>query len=118
MNVRIKHNGQRIGLGVSLAFLFVLLISSIVVFAAPEGATVTTISNSTKGTTAGTMINATGNNTANAGGMIFKIRLTATQQNTRWKAYVGNITGSLTLDDASGNSIYQWALSTTTLSGE
>jgi len=32
------------------------------------------------------------------------------QQIITWKAYVGNITGTLALDDAGGNSIYRWEL--------
>lgn len=38
--------------------------------------------------------------------------LTSVQQNQQWKAYVGNVTGSLTLDDADSFTIYDWSLGT------
>jgi len=40
---------------------------------------------------------------------ITTVVLSAVQQDSRWKAYVGNVTGSLTLDDASSNTIYDWS---------
>jgi Na+-transporting NADH:ubiquinone oxidoreductase subunit NqrB len=40
--------------------------------------------------------------------------LSAIQQNQHWKAYVGNVTGSLTLDDAANYTIYDWNLATIT----
>lgn len=42
--------------------------------------------------------------------------LDGAQQNPFWKAYVGNVTGGLTLDDAATNTIYDWTL--TTVAGE
>jgi predicted lipoprotein with Yx(FWY)xxD motif len=42
----------------------------------------------------------------------------AAQQNSQWKAYVGNITGSLRLDDSAGNTIYQWSLGDSVVTGE
>jgi hypothetical protein len=38
------------------------------------------------------------------------LTLSANQQNYKWKAYVGNVTGTLALDDANGYSIYNWNL--------
>ena len=49
-----------------------------------------------------------------SGGTITPINLSATIQNPRWKAFVGQVTGSYTLDDSSGSTIYDWALSTIT----
>ncbi len=49
-----------------------------------------------------------------AGGSFTTLVLNVTMQNPRWKAYVGNITGRLTLDDANQNTIYDWTLSTIT----
>ena len=46
------------------------------------------------------------------GGSFTKMVLNVTQQNYQWKAYVGNVTGKLTLDDASGYTIYDWTLAT------
>jgi hypothetical protein len=52
------------------------------------------------------------------GGTITTMILDVLQQNPRWKAYVGNPTGVLTLDDASGQSIFRWELGAETLTGE
>ncbi len=52
------------------------------------------------------------------GGTITTLVVDALQQNPRWKAYVGNITGSLTLDDGDGNTIFNWALDQASISGE
>ncbi len=45
-----------------------------------------------------------------AGGSFTTLVLEGTFQNPRWKAYVGNVTGSLSLSDSSQNTIYDWAL--------
>ncbi len=75
----------------------------------PEGATLSYIGNSTKGST-------TPGSRSDPGGYIHTMNLSLTQQNSKWKAYVGNVSGSLTLDDSNDNTIYDWAL--TTISGE
>lgn len=49
-----------------------------------------------------------------SGGVIATMNLSTTVQNSRWKAFVGNVTGSFTLDDAEGSTIYDWSLSVTT----
>jgi hypothetical protein len=69
--------------------------------AEPEGPTVLSIRNETGTPLPATVINTTG-------GSISTVFLNATTQNVRWKAYVGNITGRLTLEDASGATIYDW----------
>lgn len=51
-----------------------------------------------------------------AGGSFTTLVLNATMQTPRWKAYVGNVTGALTLDDANYYSIYDWSL--TDINGE
>jgi len=51
-----------------------------------------------------------------ARGTITTMLLSAIQQDQQWKAYVGNVTGTLTLDDAGNNTIYDWTV--TTVSGE
>lgn len=51
-----------------------------------------------------------------AGGTFTTLILNGTFQNPRWKAYVGNISGMMTLDNAAGYSIYDWNL--TTINGE
>lgn len=47
------------------------------------------------------------------GGYITTIHLNASQQNYAWKAYVGNVTGVLTLENALNYSIYEWSLPAT-----
>jgi hypothetical protein len=79
------------------------------VIAVPSGPTITFISNETKEPAGALTINT-------SGGSITKVVLNATTQNPRWKAYVGNVTGTLTLDDANDNTIFQWSL--TTITGE
>lgn len=86
-----------------LIALTILLANLILVNAVPSGPTVTFISNETKQPSAARMINTTG-------GSITTIVLNATTQNPRWKAYVGNVTGTLTLDDANDNTIFDWTL--------
>lgn len=51
-----------------------------------------------------------------SGGTISVVNINATTQNPHWKAYVGNISGSLALQDASGNSVYDWNV--TSMEGE
>ncbi|MGV8162904.1 MAG: hypothetical protein ACP5N2_06255 [Candidatus Nanoarchaeia archaeon] len=57
-------------------------------------------------------------NRSDAGGTITTLTLSTVQQDDKWKAYVGNVSGSLTLDDEGGNTIYSWALSAAEVSGE
>jgi hypothetical protein len=45
-------------------------------------------------------------------GTITTIRLTVSQQTSKWKAYVGNISGKITLDDAQNYTIYDWGITT------
>ena len=94
---------KKIKLDIVLITFVILLASSILVYAVPSGPTITFISNETKQTSAARMINTTG-------GSITTMMLNATTQNPRWKAYVGNVTGTLTLDDANDNTIFDWTL--------
>jgi hypothetical protein len=84
------------------------------VHATPVGPTVTILGNETKETASATKVNASINDSISPGGYIFTANLNSLQQNMRWKAYVGNVTGTLTLDDANDNTIFQWSLSTVT----
>lgn len=97
---------------IALALVLLLAASSFVYFvaAAPQGPTINYISNSTANNNAGS------NRSTDNGGVIYTTNMNMLQQNANWKAYVGNITGSLTLDDASGYTIYNWAF--TTIRGE
>jgi hypothetical protein len=53
---------------------------------------------------------------AAAGGSFTTLVLNVTSQTSKWKAYVGNVTGRLTLDNSNNYTIYDWAL--TTVQGE
>jgi hypothetical protein len=107
MNFNTKKEDKKI---IILCLIFIILITiASIVYSAPIGPTVTYISNSTR-TTPG---NAT-RNESTGGGYIYTINLDGIEQNGRWKAYIGNVTGSLTLDDASSNTIYNWNLGTVT----
>src|SRR3989338_5789452 len=98
---------SRLGLGFMLTSVSIILLYLTLVSAVPEGVnTITYISNSTKSLTAGNLINSTFNSSVGPGGYIFTMNLDTTQQNKRWKAYVGNVTGKLTLDDASSYTIF------------
>ncbi len=45
-----------------------------------------------------------------SGGTFATLRLMAESQNLKWKAYAGNVSGVLTLDDSGDYTIFQWAL--------
>jgi hypothetical protein len=51
-----------------------------------------------------------------AGGSFTTLTLNVTSQTSKWKAYVGNVTGKLTLDNSNNKTIYDWAL--TAVQGE
>jgi hypothetical protein len=78
--------------------------------AEPAGATIGASSSSTA-------IAVVPGNRSDAGGTINTMDLSARQQNANWKAYIGNVSGVLTLDDSAGFSIYQWALSASQITG-
>ena len=97
--------------------LVMILIYSLPVYAIPAGPnTLTILGNTTSTVPGGQKVNSTINGSISPGGFIFTAGLQSTQQNTRWKGYVGNVTGTLALDDASGNTLFQWSL--TTITGE
>jgi len=75
-------------------------------FALPSGAVI--IFNQTAG-----IPTTTPDNRNDSRGTITTLILRGVQQDQSWKGYVGNITGKLTLDDAVGNTIYNWPLSLT-----
>ena len=99
MNHKLNRGKSSIIIVVILLF-FILLRGG---FALPVGADVTYISNST--------ISSNPDNRTDQPGTITVIILDAFQQDYQWKAYVGNVTGKLTLDDSDGYTIYDWTLS-------
>ena len=90
----------------SLIFLGFLLAIGLA-FALPDKPAITSISNSTYTNSNSGFINI-------SGGYISKVNLTANFQNTRWKAFVGNVTGKFSLSDAGGSTIFDWTFATTT----
>ncbi|HLC78403.1 MAG TPA: hypothetical protein VJH92_04720 [Candidatus Nanoarchaeia archaeon] len=68
---------------------------------------IASVNNSSKAVTSAIMFNVSGGN-------ISTFNITATVQNPRWKGFVGNMTGRFTLDDAAGQTIFDWTLSTVT----
>jgi len=114
---KMKKNKKEI---ILLVMGVLLLLVLNFVLALPTSSTITFLGNSTRGDTNGTIVNGTGTDTANpykAGGFIFTMELNGVTQNSRWKGYVGNVTGTLTLDDADSYTIYDWEI-TASLSGE
>jgi hypothetical protein len=88
-----------------LATLLLILFYSYFVFAIPGGPTL--VSNTTDtgpDLTAGLQRN-------DSKGTITTMVLNFTQQNLRWKAYVGNISGKYALQDSSNYMIYEWNFS-------
>lgn len=90
--------------------LFSLMFLSFASAADPNGLdSVNMYANETRGNNSAGMVNL-------SGGYISTINISATVQNTRWKAFVGYVSGSFTLDDSTGSSIYDWRI--TTIGGE
>ncbi|MBN2053003.1 hypothetical protein JW756_05860 [Candidatus Woesearchaeota archaeon] len=95
-----------------LLFLGLFIYTSLIIhfsYGEPAGADVSYISTS----------NYSGNpgSRADPGGNIITMTIDTTQQDSAWKAYVGNITGKLVLRNADSWSIYEWPLASATLSG-
>jgi hypothetical protein len=108
-NEKIKEN-QRLLIKRSLLILFLFFNFGLflnIINAVPDGVNnIDLTSNETKVATAGYVLNT-------SGGYITTFNLTASLQNPRWKAFVGLVSGTFTLDDASGSTIYDWSLAST-----
>lgn len=101
------------GLTVSLVLgILILAVMAPWIVAAPVGPTITHQSYSSGSSTSATLVD----NSSHTGGTIATANLDVRQQNLHWKAYVGNITGKLVLEDGSNYSIYEW--SQTSVQGE
>jgi hypothetical protein len=96
-----------------------LILALVFVNAAPIPPTITYVSNSTMGSanSVGAFFNYTGNGT-HAGGYIFTIQVFSMIQDRKWKAFIGNVSGRLTLDDGDSYTIYDWDQFTGTIGGE
>jgi hypothetical protein len=90
-----------------LLLLILPILASISVNALPQGPTITY--NYTENITPKEAAQIT-----TAGGSFTTLFINATTQTPRWKAYVGNVTGKLVLDDAVSSSIFDWTLTSVT----
>lgn len=106
MRTEIPKKGVTIILFAAMAILTCVFL----VTGTPVGPSMSVLSNSTISSTPETM--------NDSGGYIYYSSITATQQNYGWKAYVGNVSGSYTLDDSSGYTIYDWTLNASLITGE
>jgi len=99
----------------SIILLFVLMLNLVLLInkpgalAAPQGASIT------YNYTENASVRSADYSTA-AGGSFTTMVLNITSQTSKWKAYVGNVTGKLTLDNSNNMTIYDWAL--TNVQGE
>jgi hypothetical protein len=89
--------------------VIVVFLSMGVVSATPDGPSITSIINETKSAQTAATINV-------SGGYISTINVTASTQNTRWKGMVGQVSGSFTLKDSAGSSLFDWSI--TSIGGE
>ena len=88
---------------VALTLIVVLVsLSFIFITAEPEGASITYISNTSKNSS-------NPDSRQDNKGTITTLVISTVQQNIKWKAYVGNVSGTLVLRDVDDYSIYEWA---------
>ena len=92
-------------------FSLMLIISTILfsysVYSVPGGPNIVWVSNTT-------FVSPSANRSFDVKGSITTVTMSLTQQDYKWKAYVGNVSGGLALDNANGKSIYDWTLGTIT----
>ena len=92
---------------ITCILLLLLALSTGVQFVAAEPSGAEILSNSTE-----TPTPAAAGTVTTAGGSFTTLLLNATTQSMRWKAYVGNVTGSFQLRDGSNYTIYDWNVAT------
>ncbi len=100
-------NIRKSGANLLLIVLLIFLLSISFVASVPSAPVITYSSNTTY--TSGIV-----NRSTDAKGTITTITLDSKQQDFKWKAYVGNVSGTLALANAGGTSIYDWAAGTPT----
>lgn len=93
--------------GIIMLILFVMLNVAIFTVATPQGPQITYNKTETAPVQPAAYINT-------SGGTFTTMVLNVTYQNDRWKAYAGNVTGKLALQDANSYTIYDWSLATVT----
>lgn len=104
--------GKLTSLKYAMILLFIItatLFFVVDVSAAPASPQIVYVTNSTYTATSV-------NRSMDAKGTITVLTMTLNQQDYKWKAYVGNVSGTLALDDADALSIYDWSL--TSINGE
>jgi hypothetical protein len=84
-------------------FLIICIMSSFA-YGQPSGAVIQYNTSETKTPASAQYLNT-------SGGTFTTLILSAESQNLKWKAYAGNVSGVLTLDDSGDYSIFQWELS-------
>jgi len=90
-----------------IAVMLVLLISSVVLVlaaAAPEGPETFTKLNSTRRTPSPNA------SITGIAGNITELRIAGKTITQSWQGFVGNVTGTITLDDSAGRALYDWSL--------
>jgi hypothetical protein len=87
--------------------LLIIVAASSYVNALPQGPVINYVSNSTAAAVSA-------NSSGDEPGTITVLDLDSHQQDYKWKAYVGNVTGKLALDDSVSATIYDWTLGTVT----
>ena len=104
---------------ISGIIIYCLICLTIVIAEPIPPTTITNISKTTMGSvgSVGTIVNFTGNGT-HAGGYIFTLSIQSKVQNKKWKAFVGNVTATLTLDDGDGYTVFDWSSFSGSVSGE
>jgi hypothetical protein len=80
------------------------IVSLYLASADPQGATITGSPYVDSGA------NTTAGSRTDGGGKIISLSLSLQQQDSAWKAYVGNVTGNYVLKNSNNYSIYQWPL--------
>jgi len=102
-----------------LLAIYIITIFSLVKADPIPPSVILNLSKSTMGATGslGTYLNITGNGTF-GGGYIYTLSIQSKIQNKKWKAFVGNVTGKLTLDDGDGYTIFDWPQFSGSVKGE
>ena len=116
--MKVKWKRERLFILIGLLLYAALIVALVSAVPIPP-TTITNYSAETMGATGSVGKNASysGNGT-HAGGYIFTVNIQSKVQNKRWKAFVGNVTGKLTLDDASGYTVFDWDAYSGTAGGE
>ncbi|HJX06091.1 MAG TPA: hypothetical protein VJ461_05240 [Candidatus Nanoarchaeia archaeon] len=107
---RIKRELKALFLILGLGIYIALLVGvGKLGYADPSGAIVTNLSTET--------YSVSPTSRTDLGGTITTVDLSTTMQDTAWKAYVGNITGTLVLKNSDGWSIFEWWLNSSSFTG-